>query len=84
MLGIQSVASYLPKGRVDNLKQADRFETDREFVEQKTVLVMWQVQIIFFDVYFAGAAGISFYLPENGKVPSLRNGFESPRIQHKD
>lgn len=35
MLGIQSVASYLPKGRVDNLEQADRFETDREFVEQK-------------------------------------------------
>ena len=35
MLGIQSIASYLPKGRVDNLEQADRFETDREFVEQK-------------------------------------------------
>ena len=35
MLGIQSIATYLPKGRVDNLKQADRFETDREFVEQK-------------------------------------------------
>ena len=35
MLGIQSIASYLPKGCVDNLEQADRFETDREFVEQK-------------------------------------------------
>ena len=35
MLGIQAVASYLPKGRVDNLEQADRFDTDREFVEQK-------------------------------------------------
>lgn len=35
MLGIQSIASYLPKGRIDNLEQADRFETDREFVEQK-------------------------------------------------
>jgi len=35
MLGIQSIASYLPRGRVDNLEQADWFETDREFVEQK-------------------------------------------------
>lgn len=39
MIGIQSVASYLPKGRVDNLAQADRFETDREFVEQKIGVV---------------------------------------------
>lgn len=35
MLGIQSIAHFLPKGRVDNLEQADRFETDRDFVEQK-------------------------------------------------
>lgn len=35
MLGIQSIASYLPNARVDNLEQADRFETDRKFVEQK-------------------------------------------------
>ncbi len=35
MLGIQSVASYLPRGRVDNLLQAEKFETEREFVEQK-------------------------------------------------
>lgn len=35
MLGIQSVASFLPKGRVDNLEQADRLEADRDFVEQK-------------------------------------------------
>lgn len=35
MLGIKSVASYLPRGSVDNMAQADRFETDREFVEQK-------------------------------------------------
>lgn len=35
MLGIQTIASYLPKGRVDNLEQADKFETDRVFVEQK-------------------------------------------------
>lgn len=34
-LGIQSIASYLPKGRIDNREQADRFQTDREFVEQK-------------------------------------------------
>lgn len=35
MLGIQSVASYLPKGHVDNLAQADRLKTDRDFVERK-------------------------------------------------
>lgn len=35
VLGVQAVASYLPRGRVDNLAQADRFDTDREFVEQK-------------------------------------------------
>lgn len=35
MLGIQNVASYIPKERIDNLEQADRFGTDREFVEQK-------------------------------------------------
>jgi len=35
MLGIHSVASYLPRGRVDNLEQADRFDTESEFVEQK-------------------------------------------------
>jgi 3-oxoacyl-[acyl-carrier-protein] synthase-3 len=35
LLGIQAIASYIPNGRVDNLQQADRFNTDREFVEQK-------------------------------------------------
>jgi 3-oxoacyl-[acyl-carrier-protein] synthase-3 len=35
MLGVQSVASYLPVGKVDNLKQADKFETGRDFVENK-------------------------------------------------
>lgn len=35
MLGIQNVASYIPKGSINNMEQADRFETDREFVEQK-------------------------------------------------
>lgn len=35
VLGIQSIASYLAGERLDNLEQADRFETDRDFVEQK-------------------------------------------------
>jgi len=35
MLGIQNIASYIPKESIDNLEQADRFVTDREFVEQK-------------------------------------------------
>ena len=35
MLGIQNIASYIPKTRVNNLEQADRFDIDREFVEQK-------------------------------------------------
>lgn len=35
MLGIESVASYLPKGRINNLEQADHFQTDRAFVEHK-------------------------------------------------
>lgn len=35
MLGIQSIASYLPESRVDNLAQAERFKTERAFVEQK-------------------------------------------------
>ena len=35
MLGIQSIASFLPKGRVDNLEQADRLEASRDFVEHK-------------------------------------------------
>lgn len=35
MLGIQAVASYLPNGRVNNLDQADHFQTARDFVEQK-------------------------------------------------
>lgn len=35
MLGIQNIGSYIPKETVDNFQQADRFETDREFVEQK-------------------------------------------------
>lgn len=35
LLGVQAIASYLPSGRVDNLEQADRFATDRDFVQQK-------------------------------------------------
>lgn len=35
MLGIQAVASDLPGIRIDNLEQADKFKTDRKFVEQK-------------------------------------------------
>lgn len=35
MLGIQAVSSYLPNGRIDNIQQAARFSTDREFVEHK-------------------------------------------------
>lgn len=35
MLGIQSVASYFPKGKVDNMSQADRLGADRDFVERK-------------------------------------------------
>ncbi|MFP3339345.1 hypothetical protein R0J91_15320, partial [Micrococcus sp. SIMBA_131] len=35
MLGIQNIASYIPQKTINNLEQADRFETDREFVEQK-------------------------------------------------
>lgn len=35
MLGIQNIASYIPTNTLNNLEQADRFETDREFVEQK-------------------------------------------------
>lgn len=35
MLGIQNIGTYIPKDFVDNFQQADRFETNREFVEQK-------------------------------------------------
>lgn len=35
MLGIQSIATYLPNGRVDNMEQADRLGADRDFVEHK-------------------------------------------------
>lgn len=35
MLGIQNIASFIPKESINNLEQADRFETDREFLEQK-------------------------------------------------
>lgn len=35
MLGIRNIASYIPKQTVNNIDQADRFETDREFVKQK-------------------------------------------------
>ena len=35
MLGIHSVASFIPKGKLDNLEQADRYGTDQQFVEQK-------------------------------------------------
>lgn len=35
MLGIESVASYIPDTKIDNLEQADKFAADREFVEKK-------------------------------------------------
>ena len=35
MLGIQNVASYIPSTSINNLEQADRFDADRDFVEQK-------------------------------------------------
>ncbi|MCB5161518.1 ketoacyl-ACP synthase III [Marinomonas algarum] len=35
MLGIQSIASYLPKDSVDNMHQADRLGADRDFVQHK-------------------------------------------------
>lgn len=35
MLGIESIGIYIPKNKINNLEQADRFETDRTFLEQK-------------------------------------------------
>lgn len=35
MLGIESIGIYIPKNKINNLEQADRFETDRVFLEQK-------------------------------------------------
>ena len=35
MIGIRSIASYIPEGRVDNIAQAERFGRDAEFVQNK-------------------------------------------------
>ncbi len=34
MIGIRSIASYIPEGRVDNIAQAERFGRDAEFVQK--------------------------------------------------
>ena len=34
-LGIQDISTYLPAESIDNLEQADRFDADRSFVENK-------------------------------------------------
>src|SRR5690606_3051425 len=35
MIGIRSIASYIPEGRIDNIAQALSFERDAEFVQNK-------------------------------------------------
>ena len=35
MIGIRSIASYIPEGRVDNIAQAESFGRDAEFVQNK-------------------------------------------------
>ncbi|MBS7326014.1 MAG: ketoacyl-ACP synthase III [Thiopseudomonas sp.] len=35
MIGIRSIASYIPEGRIDNLAQAQKFGRDEEFVDAK-------------------------------------------------
>ena len=35
MIGIRSIASYIPEGRIDNIAQAHRFDRDEEFVHAK-------------------------------------------------
>lgn len=35
MIGIRSIASYIPQGRIDNIAQAQRFGRDEEFVVNK-------------------------------------------------
>ncbi len=35
MIGIRSIASYIPEGRIDNIAQAQSFDRDAEFVQAK-------------------------------------------------
>ncbi len=35
MIGIRSIASYIPEGRIDNIAQAQSFDRDAEFVKNK-------------------------------------------------
>lgn len=35
MIGIRSIASYIPEGRIDNIAQAQSFGRDEEFVHNK-------------------------------------------------
>ncbi|HKM27232.1 MAG TPA: ketoacyl-ACP synthase III, partial [Thiopseudomonas sp.] len=35
MIGIRSIASYIPEDRIDNIAQAKSFDRDAEFVQTK-------------------------------------------------
>lgn len=35
MIGIRSIASYIPEGRIDNIAQAQKFGRDKDFVDAK-------------------------------------------------
>ncbi len=69
MIGIKSIASHIPAGRIDNLAQAARFERDETFVQTRIGTATLAVKAPDEETSDLGAAAVRNLLAKN---PGLR------------